>query len=53
LRNFSPTDLLAICAVVGFGCVVFGVAQYSSPAGWIVLGLGLLARAFGPWLRKV
>ena len=39
-------------AVVGFGAVEYGIAQWSYPAAWVVGGVILLSAALWPSLRK-
>lgn len=34
-----------VLGVVGVGCVVYGVGQWSGPAAWVLAGLAMTAAA--------
>lgn len=45
-------DVFDGLAVLGFVAVEYGIACWSHPAAWVAGGIGLIAVAIRPYLRK-
>lgn len=46
LAQSSAAAYPSVVEAAGFACVVFAAAQVAAPLGWLVAGVGLLAKSF-------
>jgi ABC-type uncharacterized transport system permease subunit len=51
-KLISVLDINDLCGTAGAILLLYGVAQWSRPAAWILSGLGLLAIGIRPMLRR-
>jgi len=52
MREWLPDiDARDLCAVIGFGSVVYGLSLISVAAAWIIAGMILMAVAVWPVLK--
>ena len=45
-------DVRDVLALFGLMAIIYGLAQWSKPATWILVGLCAVVLAFGPDLRR-